>query len=410
MPATTETDSGRTSTALPDSLGRFGAFGGRFVPETLMDALNRLVEAYEEAKRDPEFQARLDYLLADYVGRPSRLFLAERLTEMAGGASIYLKREDLNHTGAHKINNALGQVMIARRMGKTRVIAETGAGQHGVATATACALFGLECTIYMGEEDIRRQKLNVFNMKTMGANVVPVTSGSRTLRDATNEAMRDWMGSSEQTHYTIGSVVGPHPFPMIVRDFQAVIGRETRSQCLDRLGRLPDTIVACVGGGSNAAGMFYPFIEDDSVELVGAEAGGRGPTSGEHASSLTQGRPGVLHGSFSYVLQDDDGQTDDVHSISAGLDYPGVGPEHSYWKDTGRVRYESVTDAEALEAYNITARKEGILPALESSHALAQAFKEAAKLGPEKVLVVCLSGRGDKDAFEVARLRGEPMG
>jgi tryptophan synthase beta chain len=408
MPATT--DQGRTSTALPDALGRFGAFGGRFVPETLMDALNRLAEAYEEARRDPEFQARLDYLLADYVGRPSRLFLAERLTEMVGGASIYLKREDLNHTGAHKINNALGQVMIARRMGKTRVIAETGAGQHGVATATACALFGLECTIYMGEEDIRRQKLNVFNMRTMGANVVPVTSGSRTLRDATNEAMRDWMGSSEQTHYTIGSVVGPHPFPMIVRDFQAVIGRETRAQCLDRLGRLPDTVVACVGGGSNAAGMFYPLIDDESVELVGAEAGGRGPTSGEHASSLTQGRPGVLHGSFSYVLQDEDGQTDDVHSISAGLDYPGVGPEHSYWKDTGRVRYESVTDAEALEAYNITARKEGILPALESSHALAQAFKEAARLGPGKILVVCLSGRGDKDAFEVARLRGEPMG
>jgi tryptophan synthase beta chain len=402
-------DSVRTSTALPDSLGRFGAFGGRFVPETLMDALNRLAEAYDEARRDPAFQARLDYLLADYVGRPSRLYLAERLTERTGGASIYLKREDLNHTGAHKINNALGQVMIAQRMGKTRVIAETGAGQHGVATATACALFGLECTVYMGEEDIRRQKLNVFNMKTMGANVVPVTSGSRTLRDATNEAMRDWMGSSEKTHYTIGSVVGPHPFPMIVRDFQAVIGRETRAQCLDRLGRLPDSVVACVGGGSNAAGMFYPFIEDDSVELIGAEAGGRGPTTGEHASSLTQGRPGVLHGSFSYVLQDEDGQTDDVHSISAGLDYPGVGPEHSYWKDTGRVRYESITDAEALEAYNLTARKEGILPALESSHALAQAFKEAAKLGSDKILVVCLSGRGDKDAFEVARLRGEPM-
>ena len=408
MSATTET--ARTSTAWPDSLGRFGAFGGRFVPETLMDALNRLSEAYDEARRDPEFQAKLDGLLADYVGRPSRLFLAERLTEMAGGASIYLKREDLNHTGAHKINNALGQVMIARRMGKKRVIAETGAGQHGVATTTACALFGLECTVYMGEEDIRRQKLNVFNMKTMGASVVPVTSGSRTLRDATNEAMRDWMGSSEETHYTIGSVVGPHPFPMIVRDFQAVIGRETRAQCLDRLGRLPDSVVACVGGGSNAAGMFYPFIGDESVELIGAEAGGRGPESGDHASSLTQGRPGVLHGSFSYVLQDDDGQTDDVHSISAGLDYPGVGPEHSYWKDAGRVRYESVTDAEALDAYGVTARKEGILAALESSHALAQSFKEAARLGPNKVLVVCLSGRGDKDAFEVARLRGEPMG
>ena len=408
MPATTET--GRASTALPDALGRFGTFGGRYVPETLMDALNRLADEYEKARRDPEFQARLDYLLADYVGRPSRLFLAERLSAMFGGASIYLKREDLNHTGAHKINNALGQVMIARRMGKTRVIAETGAGQHGVATATACALFGLECTVYMGEEDIRRQKLNVFNMRTMGANVVPVTSGSRTLRDATNEAMRDWMGSSKETHYTIGSVVGPHPFPMIVRDFQAVIGREARAQCLARFGRLPDSVVACVGGGSNAAGMFYPFIDDEPVELIGAEAGGRGPTSGEHASSLTQGRPGVLHGSFSYVLQDEDGQTDDVHSISAGLDYPGVGPEHSYWKDAGRVRYESVTDAEALEAYNLTARREGILPALESSHALAQSFKEATRLGPDKILVVCLSGRGDKDAFEVARLRGEPMG
>ncbi len=404
------TEAGRASTAFPDALGRFGAFGGRFVPETLMDALNQLAVAYDEARRDPEFQARLDYLLADYVGRPSRLYLAERLTERIGGASIYLKREDLNHTGAHKINNALGQVMIARRMGKKRVIAETGAGQHGVATATACALFGLECTVYMGEEDIRRQKLNVFNMKTMGANVVPVTSGSKTLRDATNEAMRDWMGSSKETHYTIGSVVGPHPFPMIVRDFQAVIGRETRSQCLTRFNRLPDQVVACVGGGSNAAGMFYPFIEDDSVELIGAEAGGRGPISGDHASSLTQGRPGILHGSFSYVLQDDDGQTDDVHSISAGLDYPGVGPEHSYWKDTGRVRYESVTDAEALEAYNTTARLEGILPALESSHALAQAFKEAAGQNREAILVVCLSGRGDKDAFEVARLRGEPLG
>ncbi len=398
-----------TQAALPDALGRFGAFGGRFVPETLMDALNRLSEAYDEARRDPEFQARLDALLKDYVGRPSRLFLAERLSEMVGGAAIYLKREDLNHTGAHKINNALGQVMIARRMGKTRVIAETGAGQHGVATATACALFGLECTVYMGEEDIRRQKLNVFNMRTMGADVVSVTSGSRTLRDATNEAMRDWMGSSEKTHYTIGSVVGPHPFPMIVRDFQAIIGRETRAQCLERLGKLPDAVVACVGGGSNAAGIFYPFIGDATVELIGAEAGGRGPESGEHARSLTQGRPGVLHGSFSYVLQDDDGQTEDVHSISAGLDYPGVGPEHAYWKDSGRVRYESITDAEALEAYAAMAHREGILPALETSHAVSQAFKEAARLGPGKDLVICLSGRGDKDAFEVARLRGEPL-
>jgi tryptophan synthase beta chain len=394
---------------VPDHLGHYGVFGGRFVPETLMDALNQLAEEYEKAKDDPQFQSQLEDLLKHYVGRPSPLYHAGRLTEFAGGAAIYLKREDLNHTGAHKINNAIGQVMLAQRMGKKRVIAETGAGQHGVATATACALFGLECTVYMGEEDIRRQKLNVFNMRTMGAKVIPVTTGSKTLRDATNEAMRDWMGSSKETHYTIGSVVGPHPFPMIVRDFQSVIGRETRQQCLERLGRLPDLIVACVGGGSNAAGIFYPFIEDASVELVGAEAGGRGLDPGEHASSLTQGKPGVLHGSFSYVLQDSDGQTQNVHSISAGLDYPGVGPEHSYWKEKGRVRYENISDNEALDAYHTTARREGILPALESSHSLAQAFKEARRLGPGKTLVVCLSGRGDKDAYEVARLRGEPI-
>jgi tryptophan synthase beta chain len=405
MPATLP-----VSATLPDHLGRFGKFGGRFVPETLMDALDVLAKAYAEAQADPAFQAKLQDYYANYVGRPSPLYFAERLTKLVGGADIYLKREDLNHTGAHKINNAIGQVLIAQRMGKTRVIAETGAGQHGVATATACALTGLECTIYMGEEDIRRQKLNVFNMRTMGAAVVSVTAGSRTLRDATNEAMRDWMGSSKDTHYTIGSVVGPHPFPMIVRDFQSIIGRETRQQSLERLGRLPDAVVACVGGGSNAAGMFYPFIEDESVEMIGAEAGGRGPNPGDHASSLTQGRPGVLHGSFSYVLQDEDGQTDDVHSISAGLDYPGVGPEHSYWKDCGRVRYESITDKEALEAYHILARREGILPALESSHAVAQAMKEAPRLGAGKVLAVCLSGRGDKDAYEIARLRGEPMG
>jgi tryptophan synthase beta chain len=397
------------SQSLPDPLGRFGAFGGRFVPETLMDALHQLADEYERVKHDAEFQGRLDYYLTQYVGRPSPLYRADRLSGQAGGAAIYLKREDLNHTGAHKINNAIGQVMLAQRMGKTRVIAETGAGQHGVATATACALFGLECTVYMGAEDIRRQKLNVFNMKTLGASVVPVSTGSRTLRDATNEAMRDWMGSSRQTHYTIGSVVGPHPFPVIVRDFQAVIGRETRRQSLDQIGRLPDAVVACVGGGSNAAGMFYAFVPDEGVELIGAEAGGRGPAAGEHASSLSKGSPGVLHGSFSYVLQDDDGQTQDVHSISAGLDYPGVGPEHSFWKDTGRVRYDSITDAEALAAYGLLARLEGILPALESSHAVAQALKEAARLGAGKVLVVCLSGRGDKDAFEVARLRGEPI-
>jgi tryptophan synthase beta chain len=393
----------------PDCLGRYGSYGGRFVPETLMDALNQLAQAYAEAKDDPQFQARLDYYLRHYVGRPSPLFHAERLSKYAEGAEIYLKREDLNHTGAHKINNAIGQVMLAQRMKKSRVIAETGAGQHGVATATACALFGIECTVYMGAEDIRRQKLNVFNMKTLGATVVPVSTGSRTLRDATNEAMRDWMGSSSKTHYTIGSVVGPHPFPMIVRDFQAVIGRETKAQCLEQIGRLPDAIVACVGGGSNAAGIFAPFVEDSDVELIGAEAGGRGLKPGEHASSLSQGRPGVLHGSFSYVLQDDEGQTLTVHSISAGLDYPGVGPEHSYWKDLGRARYESVTDSEALEAYHIVARHEGILPALESSHAIAQSFKESRRLGSGKILIVCLSGRGDKDAYEVARLRGEPI-
>ncbi len=317
----------------------------------------------------------------------------------------------MNHTGAHKINNALGQVLLAMRMKKTRVIAgdQSARGSTESRRDGLQSCSGLECTVYMGEEDIRRQKLNVFNMRTMGAAVVPVTTGSRTLRDATNEAMRDWMGSSAKTHYTIGSVVGPHPFPMIVRDFQSVIGLEARAQCLAKLDRLPDQIVACVGGGSNAAGIFYPFIEDEGVALVGAEAGGRGPALGDHASSLTQGKPGVLHGSLSYVLQDDDGQTSDVHSISAGLDYPGVGPEHSYWKDSGRVRYESVTDAEALIAYSTLARNEGILPALESSHAVAQALKEAPKLGADQVLVVCLSGRGDKDAYEVARLRGEPM-
>jgi len=416
-PDTSETLSDETPATLrfnrlvhgPDPLGRFGSYGGRFVPETLMEALDQLAQAYERAKDDPEFQARFEYYLRHYVGRPSPLFHAERLTRYAGGAELYLKREDLNHTGAHKINNAIGQVMLAQRMNKNRVIAETGAGQHGVATATACALFGLECTVYMGVEDIRRQKLNVFNMKTLGATVVPVSTGSRTLRDATNEAMRDWMGSSSTTHYTIGSVVGPHPFPMIVRDFQSVIGRETKVQCLEQIGRLPDAIVACVGGGSNAAGIFTPFVEDSDVALIGAEAGGRGLKPGEHAASLSQGKPGVLHGSFSYVLQDEDGQTLSVHSISAGLDYPGVGPEHSYWKDLGRARYESITDSEALEAYHLMARQEGILPALESSHAIAQSFKEARRLGPGKVLVVCLSGRGDKDAYEVARLRGEPI-
>jgi tryptophan synthase beta chain len=329
------------------------------------------------------------------------------LSERCGGAQIYLKREDLNHTGAHKINNTLGQALLTLRMGKRRVIAETGAGQHGVATATACARFGLNCIVYMGEEDIRRQRPNVFSMKLLGAEVRPVTTGSRTLRDAINEAMRDWMTTVETTHYILGSVVGPHPFPRIVRDFQAVIGRETIEQSRSQLGRLPDAVVACVGGGSNAAGMFYPFIEHPEVELIGVEAGGRSCEPGEHASPLSYGSPGVLHGSYSYVMQNEDGQTCDVHSISAGLDYPGVGPEHSYWKDTGRVTYTCCRDAEALEAFGIVARSEGILPALESSHAVAKAMEIATKRNKNEVVVVCLSGRGDKDAAEIARLRGE---
>ena len=395
------------STNVPDATGRFGEFGRRFVPETLMQALDQLEQEYNRARQDDTFQAELDDLLRNFVGRPNPLYFARRLTEHCGGAKIFLKREDLNHTGAHKINNTLGQVLLTRRMGKTRVIAETGAGQHGVATATACALFGLPCVVYMGEEDVRRQKLNVFNMETMGAEVRPVTSGSRTLRDAINEAMRDWMGSVADTHYIIGSVVGPHPFPMMVRDFQSIIGRETKQQSLEQIGRLPDEVIACVGGGSNSAGMFYPFVEDRDVKLTGVEPGGRGSQPGDHAATLTHGDKGVLHGSFSYVLQDADGQTEDVHSISAGLDYPGVGPEHSYWKDTGRVQYGPVSDDEALEAFGTLARLEGILPALESSHAIAQAIKTAAARKPEEVIVVCLSGRGDKDVHEVARLLGK---
>ncbi len=374
-----------------------------------MHALDQLTEEYERAKADPAFHKQLEGLLHTYVGRPSPLYFAERLTEKAGGARIYLKREDLNHTGAHKINNTIGQTLLTLQMGKKRVIAETGAGQHGVATATACARFGLDCVVYMGEEDIRRQQLNVFNMRTMGAEVRPVTSGSRTLRDAINEAFRDWMGSVEDTHYIIGSVVGAHPFPMIVRDFQSVIGREARQQCLDTVGRLPDEIIACVGGGSNSAGMFYPFIEDEGVTLTGVEAGGRSDQPGDHASPLSYGRPGILHGSYSYVLQDDDGQTLDVHSISAGLDYPGVGPEHSYWKDTGRVQYTTCSDDDALATFQKMARLEGILPAIESSHAVSQAMKSAALRSPDDVVLVCLSGRGDKDVNEVARLTGQKL-
>jgi tryptophan synthase beta chain len=382
----------------------FGAYGGVYVPETLIAALRQLEDEYARAKDDPGFKRDLDYYLREFAGRPSRLYYARRLTEKLGGAKIYLKREDLNHTGAHKINNTLGQALLTVRMGKKRLIAETGAGQHGVATATAAAVFGLSCDVYMGTEDVRRQSLNVFRMKLLGAKVIEVHSGSRTLKDATNEAMRDWMGSVVHTHYIIGSVVGPHPFPMIVRDFQACIGVEARQQCIEKEGRLPDYVVACVGGGSNAAGIFAPFAGDSSVKLVGVEAGGRGSALGEHAASLTAGRPGVLHGSLSYVLQDADGQTADVHSVSAGLDYPGVGPEHAYWKDSKRAEYVSVTDAEALAAFEELARMEGILPALESAHALAQVAKMAPKLGKEKVVVVCLSGRGDKDCQEVARL------
>jgi tryptophan synthase beta chain len=394
------------STHVPDERGRFGPFGGRYTPETLIRALDQLADEYAKAKQDPSFQAELDDLYRNYVGRPSPVYHAKRLSRRVGGAQIYLKREDLNHTGSHKINNTLGQALLTMRMGKRRVIAETGAGQHGVATATACAHFGLECIVYMGEEDIRRQRPNVFSMKLLGTEVRPVTSGSRTLRDAINEAMRDWMASVESTHYCLGSVMGPHPFPMMVRDFQSIIGREARAQCLEQLGRLPELIVACVGGGSNAGGMFYPFIEDEKVELLGVEAGGRSDRPGDHAAPLNFGQPGVLHVSYSYVMQDDDGQTCPVHSISAGLDYPGVGPEHSYWKDSGRARYVTAGDDEVLVAFDALARSEGIIAALESSHAVAKAIEEAARRPADQIVLVNLSGRGDKDAAEIARLRG----
>jgi tryptophan synthase beta chain len=397
-------------TTWPDSQGRFGPYGGRYVPETLMEALRQLSDEYARARVDPDFQRQFQHYLETYVGRPSLLYFAERLTQEAGGARIYLKREDLNHTGAHKINNCIGQALLARRMGKPRVIAETGAGQHGVATATAAALFGLTCQVYMGSEDVRRQRLNVFKMKALGASVTGVESGSRTLRDATNEALRDWMASVATTHYIIGSVVGPHPFPALVRDFQSIIGVEARQQCLEQVQRLPDAVVACVGGGSNSAGIFYPFIEDSSVALIGVEAAGRSSSLGEHAATLSFGAPGVLHGAYSYVLQDPDGQTAPVHSISAGLDYPGVGPEHSWWKDSGRVRYTRVGDDEALRAFSLCARLEGILPALETSHAVVEGMREAGRRSHDEVVVICFSGRGDKDCFEVARLQGEDLG
>jgi tryptophan synthase beta chain len=394
------------SKQVPDAAGRFGPFGGRYVPETLTRALVQLTAEYEKAKADASFHAELAELLRNYVGRPSPLYHAKRLSQLLGGAQIYLKREDLNHTGSHKINNTLGQALLTRRMGKHRVIAETGAGQHGVATATACAHFGLECVVYMGEEDIRRQRPNVFSMKLLGAEVRPVTSGSRTLRDAVNEAFRDWMGSVDTTHYCLGSVMGPHPFPQMVRDFQSIIGEETRRQCMEQLGRLPDLVIACVGGGSNAAGMFYPFIEDTQVALLGVEAGGRSDQLGDHAATLSFGQPGVLHGMYTFVLQDEDGQTSDVHSVSAGLDYPGVGPEHSYWKESGRAQYTQSKDNEALDAFDTLAKTEGILPALESSHAVAKAIALAPKRSRDEIIVVNLSGRGDKDAAEIARLRG----
>ncbi len=403
-------DNGMNSVAsvstVPDPAGHFGPYGGVYVPETLIAALDQLKIEYAKAKADPAFNREFHRYMTEYVGRPSRFYFAKRLTEQLGGAKIYLKREDLNHTGAHKINNCIGQALLTQRVGKPRVIAETGAGMHGVATATVAALFGLKCDVYMGAEDVRRQSLNVFRMKLMGANVIPVHSGQKTLKDALNEALRDWMGSVDTTHYIIGSVAGPHPYPMMVRDFQRIIGDETRAQCLEIEGRLPDYVLACVGGGSNAAGIFYPFVEDTSVKLVGVEAGGRSSALGEHAATLSFGQPGVLHGAMSYVLQDDDGQTADVHSCSAGLDYPGVGPEHAFWKDSGRVQYASITDAEALQAFKLLAGVEGIIPALESAHAVAQAAKIAPTLSRDQILVINLSGRGDKDCEEVARLLG----
>ncbi len=405
--SSTTANSTNSTASAPDDLGRFGSYGGRFVPETLTRALDELSSEYAAAKDDPAFQSELNELLRTFVGRASPIYFAKRLSKEVGGAQIWFKREDLNHTGAHKINNTLGQALLTMRMGKTRVIAETGAGQHGVASATACAHFGLPCVVYMGEEDVRRQKPNVFSMRLLGAEVCPVTSGSKTLRDAVNEAMRDWMASVETTHYIIGSVIGPHPFPMMVRDFQAVIGREARSQSLAEFNRLPDTVVACVGGGSNAAGMFYPFIEDNEVDLVGVEAGGLSADPGQNASPLTHGAPGVLHGSFTYVMQDEDGQTLPVHSVSAGLDYPGVGPEHSYWRDSGRVQYTECQDGLALDTFDRVAKTEGILPALESSHAVAKAIDLAAGMRPDQIVMVCLSGRGDKDAAEIARLKGQ---
>ena len=393
-------------TSLPDERGRFGDFGGKFVPETLMAALEELETAYREVKEDQQFQDRLGHLLRTYAGRPTPLYHAENLSRHCGGARIYLKREDLAHTGAHKINNALGQALLAQHMGKQRIIAETGAGQHGVAAATACAMLGLECIVYMGEEDIRRQSLNVYRMRLLEAEVISVGSGTRTLKDAINEAIRDWVTNVDTTHYLIGSVVGPHPYPMLVRDFQLVIGREARSQVLEAAGHLPDYVVACVGGGSNAIGTFHPFVGDEGVKLRGVEAGGEGIDSKKHSATLTAGRTGVLHGSMSYLLQDEHGQVNETHSISAGLDYPGVGPEHSYLKDSGRAEYSEVTDSQALEGFHLLCRTEGIIPALESSHAIYYASQLAGELSQDHIILVCLSGRGDKDIDIVAKASG----
>ena len=400
------TETLNTYRAGPDETGHFGIFGGRYVPETLMPLLSEVEEAYEAAKADPAFRAEFDNLMTHYVGRPSPLYFASRITEHCGGAKIYFKRDELNHTGAHKINNTLGQILLARRMGKTRIIAETGAGQHGVATATVCALFGIPCVVYMGAVDIERQKPNVFRMKLLGAEVVPVSTGSSTLKDAMNGALRDWVAHVDDTFYVIGTVAGPHPYPAMVRDFQSVIGIETREQIMAAEGRLPDTLVACIGGGSNAMGLFHPFLDDDGIRIVGVEAAGDGIDTDRHAASLSGGKPGVLHGNRTYLLQDEDGQIAEAHSISAGLDYPGIGPEHAWLHDSGRVEYASATDTAALDAFQLCSKLEGIIPALEPAHALAHVLEIAPDLPSDHILVMNMCGRGDKDVFSVADALG----
>lgn len=393
----------------PDANGRFGEFGGRYVAETLMPLILDLEKEYRAAQKDPEFQAQMDDLWTHYVGRPSPLYFAERLTDHFGGAKIYFKRDELNHTGAHKINNCLGQVLLAMRMGKKRIIAETGAGQHGVATATVCARFGLQCVVFMGATDVERQKPNVFRMRLLGAEIVPVESGTGTLKDAMNEALRDWVTNVDDTFYCIGTAAGPHPYPELVRDFQSIIGREAREQMLEREGRLPDAVMACIGGGSNAIGLFHPFVEDEGVRLIGVEASGHGVETGMHAAALNGGKPGILHGNRTYLLQDDDGQIIDAHSISAGLDYPGIGPEHAFLRDSGRAEYLTCTDDEALEAFQLCTRLEGIIPALEPSHALARIGEVAKEMGPDQIIIMNLCGRGDKDIFSVAGHLGIDM-